>query len=104
MSQRTIPTLDLFAPRHLRGSVPLRLFARAPLPIELVEAIAEVLDAEEREDNVVDRMALSLKTRGALDAWLDGAMSTSETAQALRRAGAGNVRFLRRPARSPAIG
>ncbi|MGH7297210.1 MAG: hypothetical protein ACRELB_19885 [Polyangiaceae bacterium] len=95
MSSPSSPSLDLFAPRHLRGSVPLRLFARAPLPVELVEAIAEALAAEEREENQVDRMAVALRTRGALDAWLDGTLSTEETVRALHHVQGNNVRFLR---------
>jgi hypothetical protein len=64
--------------------VPLRIFAHVPLPAELARAIGDVLDADARESNACARTALRIRTRLALDAWLDGLMTTSQTVSALQ--------------------
>ena len=69
---------------HSQGrAVPLRIFAHVPLPAELAEAIGAVLDADAREKSASARSELRLRTRCALDAWLDGGMTTSQTVSAL---------------------
>jgi hypothetical protein len=64
--------------------IPLRVFARVPLPEALAQAIGAVLDADARESNAKARAELRLRTRGVLEAWLDGAMSTPQVVRALQ--------------------
>ena len=53
------------------------------LPDDLVEAVAAALDAETHEPDVSVRFDLLRRTRAALDAWLDGSMSTGDVVRTL---------------------
>jgi hypothetical protein len=57
-----------------------------PLPTDIVDAIAEVLEHEAREKDLDARAALLARARSALQAWLGGASSTEETIEELRAA------------------
>jgi hypothetical protein len=63
---------------------PSSILARAPLPAELVDAIAAVLDREAAEMSFRARAALLAGTRAAMDAWLEGSASTAQAVGALR--------------------
>jgi hypothetical protein len=65
-------------PRSGRHSAPVHF------PDELVEAIAAALEAEARESDIAARAELLRRTRGVLDAWMDGAMTTPQVVETLR--------------------
>jgi hypothetical protein len=69
------------------SAVPPAIFRRLPLPCELAQAIGDALDAEAREADPKSRIQLRLRTRGALEAWLEGRMTTSQLLRALHVAG-----------------
>lgn len=66
--------------------LPPGLLARVPLPTDIVDAIAEVLECEAREDNHDARAALLARARSTLEAWLGGTVSTEGAIEALRAA------------------
>jgi hypothetical protein len=76
-------------------AVPRAIFDRVPLPGELAQAIGAALDAEGRESDVLVLAALRGHTRRALEAWLEGAMTTAQTVRALRIACDPGVRLVR---------
>jgi len=65
-------------------AVPKGIFDRVPLPGELAQAIGAALDAEGSATDVRVLGALRQHTRRALEAWLEGAMTTAQTVRALR--------------------
>jgi hypothetical protein len=72
--------------------LPAGILARAPLPDELVEAIAAALDREAVETDFIARAELLNGTRTAIQAWLEGSASTVQTVRTLHglaRAGEG---------------
>jgi hypothetical protein len=76
-------------------AVPKGIFDRVPLPGELAQAIGAALDAEGRATDVLVLGALRRRTRRALEAWLEGAMTTAQTVHALRIACDPAVRLAR---------
>lgn len=64
--------------------VPLRGLERIPIPEDLADAIGAVLEARERATDHAVRIALAIRIRCALEAWLDGAMSDEKVVRVLR--------------------
>jgi hypothetical protein len=62
---------------------PLRALERVPLPEELAEAVGAALEARERATDLVVRIALAIRIRRALEAWLDGAMTSEQVVRVL---------------------
>ncbi|HEY8039958.1 MAG TPA: hypothetical protein VIF15_09205 [Polyangiaceae bacterium] len=54
-----------------------------PLPDELVEAVTQAFDREMRELDMGVRAQMLARTRGTLDSWLHGTISTSDAVAAL---------------------
>jgi hypothetical protein len=77
---RQLLTADRTTPT---STVPSEIFRRLPLPFELALAIGDALEAEVDETDVMSRIELRLRTRSALEAWLEGRMTTSEVVRAL---------------------
>ncbi|MGD0525888.1 MAG: hypothetical protein ABSE49_12130 [Polyangiaceae bacterium] len=57
-----------------------------PLPTDIVDAIAEVLACEARQEDHDARAALLARARSTLQAWLGGTLSTEDAIEALRAA------------------
>jgi hypothetical protein len=64
--------------------VPLRVLERVPLSEELAEAVGAALAARETATDHVVRIALTIRIRRTLEAWLDGAMTSEQAARELR--------------------
>lgn len=68
------------------SGVPLRIFTRLPLPVELARAIGDALNDAGVSADARFREAVALRTRLALEAWLDGRSTTEQAVDALRAA------------------
>lgn len=65
------------------GLLPSGLLARVPLPEELVDAIASVLERESQEPDLQARGELLTHTRSVLDRWMCDELTTREAVEAL---------------------
>jgi hypothetical protein len=64
--------------------VALRVPERVPLSEDLAEAVGAALEARDAATDHVVRIALTIRIRRALEAWLDGAMTSEQAARVLR--------------------
>lgn len=80
-----------------QGGIPSALLSRVPLPTDLVDAIALVLECEALEPDLVARAELLSRTHEILREWLAGTVSTDEAVGRLTADVDPKSRVVRRP-------
>jgi hypothetical protein len=63
--------------------LPSGLLSRVPLPVELVDAIASVLEREAQEPDLEARADLLSRTRSVLDQWMREELTTQGAVESL---------------------
>jgi hypothetical protein len=78
-----IASADPFVLADPQDLLPSGLLARVPLPSDLIDAIAAILEREAQETELDSRAQLLWCARAVLEAWMGGDLSTEEAIHAL---------------------